>query len=100
MTYQLDYTETFVKSIKKLSGKKPLDIKLKKALEKCLITLADNPKSPGLNSHIVDSLDKKDVWSSWVTGDIRIIWEYNENKTLSIFLIRVGGHSGRNSVYK
>jgi mRNA-degrading endonuclease YafQ of YafQ-DinJ toxin-antitoxin module len=97
--FTLVFKDTFFKSLKKLSGKS-LDLKLKKALEKSLILLAQDPKHSGLNSHIVDTIAEKQVWSSWVTASIRLIWEYGEDNQLQISVIRIGTHDGANKVYK
>lgn len=72
---------------------------LKKRVLKSLKLLAQDPLYPSLKSHKVNTRDFNDVWSSWVTGDIRIIWRYHEN-VLMIELLSLGGHSGKKKVYK
>ncbi len=95
--YDLDFTPEFLADFKKLTKKNHL---LKKKFAKALKLLADNPKHTSLKSHKVDTLDNKDVWSSWVTGDVRVIWIYHENHKMVIILLETGTHSGGNKVYK
>jgi mRNA-degrading endonuclease YafQ of YafQ-DinJ toxin-antitoxin module len=42
----------------------------------------------------------KGVYSSSISGDLRIIWEFSENEINIIDLLDIGGHSGSKSVYK
>jgi len=95
--YDLDFTPEFLADFKKLTKKNQV---LKKKFTKALRLLADNPKHTSLKSHKVDTLDNKDVWSSWVNGDIRIIWLYDEDRKMVIILLETGTHSGSNKVYK
>ena len=39
------------------------------------------------------------VYSSFISGDIRIIWEFS-NGSLHILVLNIGGHSGTNNVYR
>jgi mRNA-degrading endonuclease YafQ of YafQ-DinJ toxin-antitoxin module len=45
---------------------------LEKQIDKCLRTLSLNPFSPTLKTHKVNTSTYGSVWSSRVTGDIRI----------------------------
>lgn len=94
--YTLEFAPTFNRSYKKVVKDNVL---LQKRLEKVLKLLVQNPRQLSLHTHKVDSKDFKDVWSSRVTGDIRIIWEYDKNYTFHILVLKVGGHSGSNKVY-
>ena len=60
--------------------------------------LSYNPFYPSLKTHSVDIASLGKVYSSRVTGDIRIVWAFKED--LIIVLYRVGGHSGGSNVYK
>ncbi|MHB8362508.1 MAG: type II toxin-antitoxin system RelE/ParE family toxin [Patescibacteria group bacterium] len=93
--YQLLFTSSFNKDYKKVAGKNTL---LQKRILKSLSLLSNNPNHPSLRTHKVNSLEFDNVWSSWVTGDVRIIWEYNNN--LRIKLLALSTHSGSNKVYK
>jgi len=39
------------------------------------------------------------AFSSKVTGDLRIIWNFNEDQIQVIDLLDIGGHSGNGKVY-
>jgi|688.fasta_scaffold18514_8 addiction module RelE/StbE family toxin len=95
--YDLDFTPEFLADYKKLIKKTPL---LKKKFTKALKLLANNPKHGSLKSHKVDTINNQDVWSSWVTGDVRVIWMYDEDQKMIIILLEAGTHSGGNKVYK
>ena len=71
---------------------------LETRIKKSLKHLTLDPFYPSLNSHKVDLSNFGVVYSSWVTGDIRIIWEYGTSKD-TIHLLNIGGHSGKNSAY-
>ncbi len=72
---------------------------LKKRLRVALEKLTINPNHPSLKSHRVNT-NYAVRWSSWVTGDVRIIWDYDKVQRLVIILIAVGKHSGSHKVYK
>lgn len=95
--FELEFTPEFIKDYQKLVKKNKALIK---SFEKALKLLASNPKHNSLRSHKVDTIDNEDVWSSSVTGDIRIIWVYDQNQKLVIVLLESGTHSGSNKVYK
>lgn len=95
--YDLDFTPEFLSDYKRLIKKNNLLIK---KFSKSLKLLADNPTHNSLKSHKVDTIDNQDVWSSWITGDIRVIWLYDTNRKLVIVLLETGTHSGSNKIYK
>lgn len=95
--YDLDFTPEFLADYKKLIKKNHLLIK---KFAKSLKLLADNPQHNSLKSHKVDTLENQDVWSSWITGDVRVIWLYDKDRKLVIILLEAGTHSGSNKVYK
>jgi mRNA-degrading endonuclease YafQ of YafQ-DinJ toxin-antitoxin module len=90
-------TEPFKNSQIKVVGD---DQQLKKRLKTTLQKLSMNPAHSSLNSHKVNTPNHGERWSSWVTGDIRIIWDYDKEKRLVILLLDIGGHSGAHKVYK
>jgi len=95
--FLLNFTVTFSSHREKVVGtNKVLNKQLKTTLQK----LALNPKHPSLHSHKVDTLTYGSRWSSSVTGDIRIIWDYDSENRLIILLLDIGGHSGTHKVYK
>ncbi len=94
--YELQTTSNFRKKYKKLAEKNK---KLQNAIEKTLELLRSNPKYKSLKTHKVFLSQYGEVYSSFVTGDIRIIWMQIEDK-LVILLLDIGGHSGGKGVYK
>ncbi len=94
--YELQTTSNFRKKYKKLAEKNK---KLQSAVEKTLELLRSNPKYKALKTHKIFLSQYGEVYSSFVTGDIRVIWMQIENK-LVVLLLDIGGHSGSKSVYK
>jgi mRNA-degrading endonuclease YafQ of YafQ-DinJ toxin-antitoxin module len=94
--YTLHATSAYTTSRDKVVGS---DEQLKKRLRVALEKLTINPTHPSLNSHKVNT-DYGVKWSSWVTGDVRVIWDYDKEQRLVIILIAVGKHSGTHKVYK
>lgn len=73
---------------------------LEKKIRKALYFLEQNPSYPSLNTHKVTTKNYGEKWSSWITGDLRIIWDYDSENRLVIILLDLGGHSGAHGVYK
>lgn len=94
--YSLKAANTYITSRDKVVG---VDEILKKRLRVTLEKLTTNPTHPSLNSHKVNT-DYGFLWSSWITGDVRVIWDYDKEQRLVIILIGVGKHSGSHKVYK
>ena len=95
--YKLTFGQNFWRVYKKLTRR---NIRLKKRVVETLKLLAQNPKDPFLSSHKVSTKKFGERWSSNVTGDIRIIWDYSEKNELEILVLSLGGHSGKRKVYK
>lgn len=94
--YELETTSHFRKKYQKLVLKdKNIQNKILKALE----VLRKDPRYPSLKTHKVHIQKFEDVYSSYVTGDIRMIWEKIDDKQ-TLLLLDIGGHSGKQSVYK
>ena len=94
--YELQTTSNFRKRYKKLAEKNK---KLQNSIQKTLALLRLNPKYKSLKTHKVFLSQYGEVYSSFVTSDIRVIWIQIENK-LIVLLFDIGGHSGGKSVYK
>jgi mRNA-degrading endonuclease YafQ of YafQ-DinJ toxin-antitoxin module len=94
----LNYTSTFVRKAKKIVKKnKTLSI----ILEEKLNILAADPEHPTLKTHKVNAIiSKSQLYSSSITGDIRIIWDYSDGNINVIDLLDIGKHSGKSKVYK
>lgn len=95
--YKLRFTPTFAKARDRLIIK---DSQFAKKFKHALQLLANDPKHPSLNSHKVDTIHEGIRWSSWITGDIRVIWDYGELEQFVLILVDLGGHSGKHKVYK
>ena len=88
--YFLQKSQKFVKNNRRRQQK----------LEHALITLTENPFSLSLKTHRVSHKIVGKAFSSWVTGDIRTIWDFTQDGRKTILLIDIGGHSGKNKVYR
>ncbi len=97
INYSVYFSASFVRILKKLvKGNQILRRKAKKTIKK----LGDNPFDKGLKTHKVKTRQYGNVYSSKVTGDIRIIWIFVENKKAVILALTIGGHSGKHDVYR
>lgn len=94
--YHIDYEIPFQKSYNRLIKKDP---SLEKRIKKSVLLLSENPRHPSLRTHKPDTKKYGKRYSSWVIGDLRIIWDYGQ-KALTIIALDLGGHSGKDSVYK
>lgn len=95
--FLLNFTVTFNSHRDKVVGNNEV---LNKRLKTTLQKLALSPAHPSLHSHKVDTLAYGQRWSSSVTREIRIIWDYDSENRLIILLLDIGGHSGTHKVYK
>ena len=86
--FRLDKDKGFDKKLKKLLRKNP---ELKPRIAKTLKQLKANPKHPGLKTHQINDPEYGKVWSSWVHGDLRIFWKYEEGKIV-ILLLDIDDH--------
>jgi len=95
--YSLVFSKLFLYKIKRLPK---TNLKLAKKVDKLLQLLEIDPKSPSLYSHQVNAKNFGRAWSSSVTGDIRIIWNYDQRNKLVILILTFGSHSGHSKAYK
>jgi mRNA-degrading endonuclease YafQ of YafQ-DinJ toxin-antitoxin module len=51
-----------------------------------------NPFDLSLKTHQVNISSQGKVWSSRVTGDLRLIWEFDEDMKMTIIALRLQGH--------
>lgn len=93
LIFTKNFEETYISIIKE---NKAIEKKIRKALH----FLEQDPFYPSLKTHKANTKQYEDKWSSWVTGDIRIIWEYDNKNRLTIIVLDIGGHSGTHKVYK
>lgn len=94
--YQLIATKHFKRSS---SGFCKKNTKLKQRLIKTLSILSLDPFNKTLKSHKVNSRIYGKKYSSRVSSNIRIIWDFSKNNKIEIYLLDMGGHFGKKSVY-
>jgi mRNA-degrading endonuclease YafQ of YafQ-DinJ toxin-antitoxin module len=95
--YSLVFSKLFLSKIQRLSK---TSLKLTKKIDKVLQLLEIDPKNPSLHSHQVNAKNFGRAWSSSITGDIRIIWSYDQYNKLVILILTIGSHSGGDKVYR
>lgn len=95
--YKLILTEPFLNRFKKISSRNK---NLKQRTYNTLRRLIIDPYYPSLHLHKVQTRKYGIRWSSRITGDNRVIWDYLENKKLVIIILDIGGYSGKRKVYK
>lgn len=88
-----NYDETYANVTKR-------DKILQKRVQKALKLLRQDPFHPSLKSHKVATRNFGERWSSWITGDLRIIWDFDEEQRLTILLLALTEHSGTHREYK
>jgi mRNA-degrading endonuclease YafQ of YafQ-DinJ toxin-antitoxin module len=93
--YYLNFSDDFKKQFKKLVKGNSV---LHKQFEKALSNLKIDPFYPSLKSHKVDTKKNKNVWSSWVSGDIRVVWAFDENDNLVILVLEKSSHSDSDQI--
>ena len=86
--YKIYSTKSFERDLKKLSKTGVVSIKIAKILK----TMRVNPFDLSLRTHQVNTPSQGKVWSSRVTGDLRLIWEFDENMEMTIIALRLQGH--------
>lgn len=92
----INKTKYFLKKAKKLLNKNlQLILKVNETVE----LLQNNPKDLKLASHKVKTPKFGYCFSSSITGDLRLIWRYNNGLVEIIDLLDIGGHSGGGKVY-
>ena len=94
--YRLDFTPQFRERVDKLTKR---NLQLKKRLKVNLTKLQEDPKHGSLESHLVETKNYGKQWSSSITGDLRIIWDYSPDEPSVIILVDFGGHTGKHAVY-
>lgn len=94
--YKLKPTKHFLRKLRILLKK---DRSLGGRVKKALRILGIDPFYKGLKTHKVDALSFGLHYSSAVTRDIRIIWDFDEEENIVIILITIGKHSGKHAVY-
>lgn len=86
--FELEFTKVYAREYKKLIKKNP---QLRQVIQEILVKLATDPEDPSLKSHLIKHSELGRVWSSWVLPDLRILWEYQDEKPV-ILVLKVGNH--------
>lgn len=95
--YRLILHKNFERKFEKLTkNNKVLKTKVISTLEK----ISQEPFATGLRTHKVNTRNFGHKFSSRVIGDLRIIWDFGEDDEVVILILTIGGHSGKNKVYK
>ncbi len=94
--FTLRFTKRFDKEFSYIKKK---DSALESRINDTLSKLTSDPFSLSLHTHKANTTIFGKRYSSKVTGDIRIIWDFMDNRTV-ILAITIGGHSGKRRVYK
>lgn len=81
-TYNLELTKKGARKYKKLVVKNK---QLQKQIQEAFVMLVNNPFDSKLNTHKVNISNYGTVFSSWITRDIRMIWEIKDDKILSLY---------------
>lgn len=93
--YKIRVSNHFLRKGKKLFRKNK---KLADSFYKVLETMSYAPFHPRLKTHKVTSKYDGVKRSTQLTGDLRIIWEFDQ--TGAIRLLDIGSHSGGKKVYR
>lgn len=95
--YVLLFANTFPSTYKSLiKGNEEYEKRANKALR----LLKNNPFYPSLNSHKVKTRNFGERWSSWLTGDLRIIWDFDTEGKEGIIIFAIVTHTGTHREYK
>jgi mRNA-degrading endonuclease YafQ of YafQ-DinJ toxin-antitoxin module len=95
--YALHFASSFAPAYKALIKN---NRKFEKRTEKTLKLLKNDPFYPSLKSHKVNTRNFGQKWSSWITSDLRIIWDFDEVEKQIILLFAITKHSGSHREYK
>jgi mRNA-degrading endonuclease YafQ of YafQ-DinJ toxin-antitoxin module len=76
------------------------DHEKEKRTKKALNILRQDPFYPSLNSHKVNTRIFGEKWNSWVSGDIRIVWDFDPNEKMKIIIFALITHTGTHREYK
>ncbi|HUQ85348.1 MAG TPA: hypothetical protein VM077_03400 [Candidatus Limnocylindrales bacterium] len=95
--YTLVSTSTFDEAYKKLIKG---DQEKEKRTKKTIKLMRTDLFYPSLKSHKVNTRSFGKRWSSWITADLRIIWDFDTEEKVRIILFAVVTHTGTHREYK
>lgn len=93
--YELELTERFKTKYRKLAKN---NSQLTEKISIIFDRLRKDPFQKNLKTHKVHVSQLGEVFSSRVTGDLRVLWSV-KNNVCTLMLLDIGGHSGKRSVY-
>jgi mRNA-degrading endonuclease YafQ of YafQ-DinJ toxin-antitoxin module len=93
--YKYNFTKNFERKSSKLFKKNQA---LRKRFYKTLYKILKDPFYKGLKTHKVNSSKWGEIYSSRITKDLRVLWDFSQNE-LIIIVIDIGGHEGSKAVY-
>ena len=88
--YNINFTTQFLRKYKKITKNNLLLVRITKTK---LHMLAQDPFQPPLKTH-----KYKQKFSTSITGDLRIIWNFTKPDEITLFNFR--GHEGKLDIYK
>ncbi len=94
--FEISTTKYAKKKVSKLLKNNPSLIKV---IDKAFNKLKNNPFDFSLHTHKVNSKNFELKFSSRINGDLRFIWDFNENKLNILDLFDIREHSGSSGVY-
>ena len=95
--YVLRFLDSFNPTYKKMvKGDQEKEKRTKKALN----LLRQEPFYPSLRSHRVNTRSFGRRWSSWISGDTRIIWDFDLKEKMIIILFAIVTHTGTHREYR
>lgn len=71
-----------------------------KRTKKALQLLKQEPFYPSLKSHKVNTRNFGEKWTSWITGDLRILWDFDPEEKMRIIIFAIVTHTGKHRGYK
>lgn len=71
-----------------------------KRTKKAFNFLQQNPFHPSPKSHKVNTKNFGVRRSSWVSGDLRIIWDFDPQEKMIIVIFAIAKHTGKYKEYK
>lgn len=97
--FNVNFSLQFKVKLRKLADQNKQIIK---KVDKSIDLLRKDPFYPSLKSHKIIRTNGDSVFSSNVSNDLRIIWQYSSetNACQVLDILDIGGHSGKNKVYK
>jgi len=94
--YKVKLSEKFRRKYKQLIKN---NLKLQEKINSTFEKLKEDPFQKSLRTHKVHFSQLGEVFSSRVTGDLRVLWLMQSDICI-LLLLDIGGHSGKTGVYK